>query len=135
MTLNERLDSMGISNAVKRPIIRTMDIVSDIVNANGKKAPKKIFVEMARGASDDERGKRKKSRKTQLEELYKQIKSEDSVPLLKGLEKMGDFADRNLQSQKLYLYYLQMGKCMYCGKPILPEELNNGIAFPNRTIF
>lgn len=125
MTLNERLDSMGISNAVKRPIIRTMDIVSDIVKANGKEALRKIFVEMARGTSDDERGKRTKSRKTQLEEFYKKIKDEDSVHLLKQLEKMGDFADRNLQSQKLYLYYLQMGKCMYCGKPVLIEELNN----------
>lgn len=125
MTLNERLDSMGISNAVKRPIIRSMDIMFDIVKANGKQPPAKIFVEMARGASDEEKGKRSKSRSTQLKELYEQIESQDSVQLLEELLKMGDLADRNLQSQKLYLRYLQMGRCMYCGKPILLEELKD----------
>ncbi len=32
-TLVERLDELGISNAVKRPVMRTLDIIADIVKA------------------------------------------------------------------------------------------------------
>lgn len=60
---------MGISNAVKRPIIRTLDIFSDIVKAK-KYPPEKIFIEMARGASPEQKNKRTKSRKDQIIELY-----------------------------------------------------------------
>lgn len=36
---------------------------------------------------------------------------------------MGDNADRQLQSEALFLYYCQMGKCMYCGRKIHLSEL------------
>lgn len=122
VSLNERLNQMYVSNAVKRPIIRTLEIVSDVVKAVGN-APEKIFVEMARGANENEKHKRTKTRRQSIEELYSKVKSED-VPRLKALlASYGDEADNKLQSDKIYLYFMQLGKCMYTGEPINLNEL------------
>lgn len=124
-SLNDRLDEMYVSNAVKRPIFRTLDIVQDVVKANGG-APAKIFVEMARGGVPDQKGKRTKSRKEQILELYKQVKTDDSRRLLKELDDMGTMADNRLQSDRLFLYYLQLGKSAYTGKPLDITRLTDG---------
>lgn len=121
-SLDERMDDMYLSNAVRRPIYRVLDIVSDIVKAEGK-APDKIFVEMARGSKPDEKGKRTTSRCEMLKELYKAIDTDDVRRLEQQLESMGDEANSRLQSEKLFLYYLQLGRCMYSGEEIKLNEL------------
>ena len=120
-TLADRLDDMYISNAVRRPIYRTLAILKDIEKAFGK--PDKIFVEMARGKEEKNRGKRTSSRLEQIQELYKLCDQTEVRELKQELEKMGDIANNKLQSDKLFLYYMQLGKCMYSGKPIRLEEL------------
>ena len=112
-TVTAMLEDMGVSNAVKRPILRTLDVVKDIVSGLGC-PPEKIFVEMARGEGEK---KRTRSRLDQLRELYKSVE-EDTRLLEKQLEEMGDTANNRLQSDALFLYYLQLGKCMYSGRPI-----------------
>ena len=121
-TLSERLNEMYVSNAVKRPIIRTLEIVSDVVKATGK-APERIFVEMARGANDLEKNKRTKTRKDKIIEYYDKIQSEEVPQLRELLESYGDKADNKLQSDRLYLYFMQLGKCMYSGDEIKIESL------------
>lgn len=123
--LTDRLSEMYVSNAAKRPIFRTMDIVSDVVKATGC-APKKIFVEMARGGTQDQKGKRTQSRAKQLLDLYKAVKTEDAKRLAEELTAMGTAADNRLQDRKLYLYYLQLGKCAYTGHPIDLSRLADG---------
>lgn len=120
--LSDRLDEMYISNAVKRPIIRTLEICKDVVKATGR-APEKIFVEMARDASGDQKGKRTQTRKEQLLELYKKIKTDDARRLEKEIADMGAMADNRLQGDKLFLYYLQMGRCAYSGQKIELDAL------------
>lgn len=120
--LSDRLSDMYISNAVQRPIIRTLDIAGDVVKAMGC-APEKIFVEMARGSMSDQKGKRTVTRKQQILELYKKVKSEDVPHLMKELEAMGDMADNRLQSDRLFLYYMQLDKCMYTGQAIDLSQL------------
>lgn len=115
-SLADRLEEMRLSNAVKRPVYRTLDIVNDIYKAFG--TPKKIMVEMARGATEDQKGKRTKTRYQQLLELYSQCKDEDVRILRRQLEEMGERADNLLQGDKLFLYFLQCGKSAYSGKPI-----------------
>ena len=117
MNLSERLDKMYVSNSVKRPIIRTLDIVSDIEKAMGC-APAKVFVEMARGATEDQKNKRTKTRKSQLLELYSKIKDDDVKEMNRQLDELGEKADNLLQSDRVFLYFLQLGKCAYTGKPI-----------------
>lgn len=119
--LSDRLDDMYISNAVRRPIYRTFAILKDIEKAFG--APDKIFVEMARGGDEKNKGKRKDSRLEQIYKLYEKCHDEDVKDLKKQLEGMGEYANNKLQSDKLFLYYVQLGKCMYSGKDIDVEKL------------
>lgn len=123
--LTERLSEMYVANGAKRSIFRTLDILSDVIKATGA-APKKIFVEMARGGPQDQKGKRTESRKAQLLNLYKKVASEDAKQFTKALEDMGAAADNRLQDRKLYLYYLQLGKCAYTGRPIDLSRLADG---------
>ena len=124
-SLTDRLSDMYVSNAVKRPIFRTLNIVSDVVKAAGG-PPTRIFVEMARGGTPEQQGKRTQSRQKQLLDLYKNVKDDDSRRLAKELEAMGTAADNRLQDRKLYLYYLQLGKCAYTGNPIDLSRLSSG---------
>ena len=121
MTITDIMDGLGISNAVKRPVKRTLAVVDDVVSTM-KYPPKKIFVEMARGT--DEVKQRTKSRKDQILELYKVVDA-DTRELERQLEEMGDYANNNLQSDALFLYYMQLGKCMYSGKPIDITQLKS----------
>ena len=120
-TLEKRLDDMYIPNGVKRSIYRTLDIVGDVVKAFGK--PEKIFIEMTRGATEEQKHKRTKTRKEQILELYRQCRDEDVKELTRQLEAMGEYVDNRLQSDRLFLYYMQLGRCMYTGKPIELDKL------------
>ncbi|MGN1118445.1 MAG: type II CRISPR RNA-guided endonuclease Cas9, partial [Acutalibacteraceae bacterium] len=121
LTLAKRLDNMYISNAVRRPIYRTLDIVRDVVKAFGK--PEKIFIEMARGGSEDQKGKRTKTRKQQILELYDKCKDEEVRLLRQQLEALGDYADNKLQGDQLFLYFMQLGKSMYSNTAIELDKL------------
>lgn len=122
-TLEERLDEMRVSNAVKRPILRTLDIIADVVKVE-KAPPAKIFIEMARGGDPQDKGKRTTSRYKRILELYAQCDTEDVRELQANLEQMVD-AENRLQSDKLYLYYMQLGRCMYTGKRIELSQLSS----------
>lgn len=113
LTLQDKMDELYISPKVKRSIHQTMRIVDEIVDIE-KGAPKKIFIEMARPRSQDVKKERTESRKDKLLKLYKSCKglSEDLVSHL------NNETDQSLRRDKLYLYYLQFGKCMYSGEPI-----------------
>lgn len=112
LTIDSLLDELYISNAVRRPIYRTLDIVKDVKKAC-KCNPQKIFVEMARGGG--EKDKRTKSRREQIEELYKNMDKEEIREISKQLEGK---SDNELQSEVLFLYFMQLGKCAYTGTPI-----------------
>lgn len=116
------MDDMRIANAVRRPIYRTLDIVRDVCKATGR-APKKIFLEMARGGG--EKGKRTVSRREHLERLYKDIEKEYGEDVRALSAKLNGVSDNRLQSEALYLYFLQLGRSMYSGTPIDIENLKN----------
>ena len=73
-------------------------------------------MEMAR-----EEGEKKQtvSRKNRLIELYKKCE-EDTRELMETLETKND---SDLRSKRLYLYYTQMGRCMYSGEEITLSQL------------
>lgn len=106
-----------MSPAVKRPIWQTIKIVREITNIMGG-APKRIFVEVAR--EPGEKGVRKVSRRNQLLDLYKACKKEAPELYDRLANKESDNA---LRSDKLFLYYSQMGRCMYSGDVIDLDEL------------
>lgn len=124
-TLLERLDNMYVSNPVKRQILRTLDVVSDIKKAK-KQDPSIIFVGMARGASDDQKNKRTKSRLEQIEDLYSKAPKSDKARIMflkKQLADMGDMVHNLLQKDKVFLYFLQLGKSVYTGEDIPIEVI------------
>lgn len=112
-TLEQRLDTLYVSPAVKRSIRQTLRIVDEITDIR-KAAPEKIFIEMARGADESQKGKRTESRKDRLISLYKACK-EDSGALYEALEAE---PEGRLRHDALYLYYTQFGRCMYSGEEI-----------------
>lgn len=120
-TLETLLEERYINNSVKRSIYRTLDILKDVRKACGG-APDRIFVEMARGGG--EKGKRTLSRRSQIEELYKAIDVQEVRELSKELEGK---SDNELQSEVLFLYFMQLGKCAYTGKTLDIEKLKTNL--------
>ncbi len=124
MSLEDRLDGMYLSNAVKRPILRALEIISDVVKVNGG-APEKIFVEMARGGTEEQKGNRKISRRERILAFYQEMEEQYPEEIRLMREQLSCKADQALQSEKLYLYFIQLGKCMYSEEAIDIEQLSS----------
>lgn len=105
------VEDLYISPAIRRPLWQALKIVREIVKITGKE-PSKIFIEMAR--ENGEKGKRTISRKARLQVLYKKCR-DDTRDWAKELEGK---SEEDFRSDRLYLYYTQMGRSMYTGKPI-----------------
>ncbi len=122
-SLKEEIDSLYVSPKVRRPIYQTMKIMEEITKIM-KCPPKKIFVEMARGP--EEKDKRKVSRRNALLAIYKKHSKEIESDVFDELSKYDD--DLQFRRDKLYLYFTQMGRCMYSGERIkLSDLFNNNI--------
>jgi len=115
-TLDEVLADSYASPGIRRAIHQTIRIVSEIEKIMGCE-PKRVFVEVTR--QNGEKNKRTTSRKMQLEALYAHCKemAPDVYELLQGYDEAA------LRSTKLYLYFTQLGKCMYSGEPIDLDRL------------
>ncbi|MFM9320222.1 type II CRISPR RNA-guided endonuclease Cas9 [Streptococcus sp. ST16] len=103
----DEIKKLAGSPAIKRGILNSIKIVDELVQIIGY-PPQNIVIEMARENMTTEEGQKKaKTRKTKLESALKNIENSvlenGKVPL----------SDEQLQSEKLYLYYLQNGKDMY----------------------
>lgn len=120
-TLESLFSERYVNNSVKRSIYRTLDIIKDIRKACGS-VPEKIFVETARGGG--EKGKRTESRRSQIEKLYKSVDKEEVRQLSRELEGK---SDNELQSEVLFLYFMQLGRCAYTGKAIDINRLKTNI--------
>jgi len=109
------LDDMYLSPSVKRMVWQTVKIVREVQEVTGRD-PKRIFVEMPR-----EEGEKKESvsRKQKLLGLYKSLGAEGK-DWVKEIESMDE---KDFRIQKVYLYYLQMGRCMYSGEVIPKDKL------------
>ena len=116
-TLGERLDDMYVPTAAKRPIYRTLDVIRDVVKAMGQ-PPKRVFLQSTRGGTRDE--KQLQSRYNRLKALY--ASCDAAAELRAELDAM---EPERLQSDRVYLYFVQLGRCMYTGERIRPEELNS----------
>ncbi len=122
-SLKDILEARGVSNAVRRPIYRTLAITKDVEKAFGK--PDKIFIEMTRSSRTDLKGKRTKSRYQQIIDLYSSCK-EEAKEVQKQLEDLGEAASTRLQSDRLFLYFMQLGRCAYSNAPIDLKSLMSG---------
>lgn len=112
--VSERLEDLYISNAVKRPILRTLDIVKELKGIK-KSSPRKIFIEMARDVGGAKKGVRTVSRRDQIIDLYRNFPDEEVKELRNQLDLK---TDNELKKEVLFLYFIQLGKCLYSGESI-----------------
>lgn len=115
-TLKDYLDQSYASPSIRRAIRQSIHIIGEIEQIT-KRPPKRIFIETTR---EEREKKRTDSRRDALLELYKNCQ-EEAGPLFQSLEAR---SDGELRRDKLYLYYTQLGKCMYSGESINLSELD-----------
>jgi len=110
------------SPANKKGIWQTVQVVNELVKIMGK-APENIYIEMARGEEDK---RRSESRINKIKRLYDSNAREIMVfngevsKQLKGLEK-----NEKMDSDRLFLYFLQEGKCLYTGTKLQLDNLSS----------
>lgn len=100
-----------VAPATKRQIWKAMQVIEEVRRAKGT-YPKRIFVEMARG---EEKKEAKVSRKKMLRSY---LKGE-----LELLAELNEKTDDELRMDKLYFYFMQLGRCAYTGDRIDIEDL------------
>lgn len=111
-TFYERYISSAYANAAaKRTAQQALLVIDDVVKTL-KQEPEVIYIESTR--FDGIKGRNVSPRKTQLQNIYKKING-IPVSLLKELDLV---SDAQLSNDKVYLYFLQMGKDLYTGEPI-----------------
>ena len=112
-----------VSPMVRRGIWQALQMADEYVKAVGR-APDKIFVEVTR--QDGEKGDKGRtfSRKKKLFDLYKNIGKDckDIEDLIAELNHES-VTDSRLRQERLYLYFMQLGRCAYTGDRIDLEDL------------
>ena len=111
------VEELATSPATKRGIYQALKVVEELVDYIGYE-PKNISIEMARS---EEEKVRKDSRKDYINNLYKGCK--DSIENYKKLKHELD--SHEITSQRLFLYFIQEGKCLYTGTPLNIEDIEN----------
>lgn len=111
----EDLDGKYLSPSVKRMVWQTIKMIREACELTGKD-PDKVFIEMPR--EHEEKNVRKDSRKKKLQNLYEALKRDGNIWAESILDEVNDRSDAELRIKKLYLYYLQQGKCMYSQETI-----------------
>lgn len=107
---------LATSPATKRGIYQALKIVKEIVDYIGYE-PARIMIEMARSK---EKKQRTLDRKKYIETLYSKCKNE-----IENYKKLKDeLSHHEINTQKLFLYFIQEGKCLYSGKPLNIEDLD-----------
>lgn len=101
----------------KKAIRQVIKVVDDIVKAAGK-APQFISIEFAR---EDQRSIRTQSRLNQLKHVYEST-AKELVANDKVRSELGEVKDL---TDRLYLYFTQLGRDMYTGKPINIDEISS----------
>lgn len=113
----EVVEPLATSPATKRGIYQALKVVDELVKYIGYE-PSNIMIEMARG---EEEKKRKDDRKKYLTDLYKKQKNDiqDYNNLMRELN------EHEINTQKMFLYFIQEGKCLYSGKSLNIEDLDS----------
>lgn len=117
ITYEKVFEDSYLSPAIKRSVWQTIRIIEEIKKIN-KDSPNKIFLEMTRGRRGD-RG-RTISRRDNLLKKYKEFEIEDYLE-----QSLENFTNADLRRDRLFLYYTQMGRCMYSGEKINLSQLSN----------
>ncbi len=119
-----RSNELGVNDlpgspAIRRSLNQAIRIVDEIVSIAGH-APSNIFIEVTRDEDEKAKGKRTKKRYDQLKEALEVFKKDDPKVWAEIKERSAGDLD-----ERLTLYFMQRGKCLYSGKPIDINQLSN----------
>ena len=115
--LNQYLADRFVPPLSRRPIIQANKLIDEIIEIMNGQLPSHITLEFTRTNNQKDKNKRTTSRREQIKKQIESLKDfEYKQSLLDELSEL--HADPELKSDKLYLYFAQLGKDMYTGKPI-----------------
>lgn len=117
------VNELYVSPMVRRGIWQALTMTDEYIQAVGRN-PDKIFIEVTR--SHDENKTKTQSRKDTLLKIYKEL-AKTSNEISNLLNELNDKTVSQLRQERLYLYFLQLGRCAYTGKRIGLDELNGEI--------
>ena len=115
----ELVKDLATSPKNKRGIYQALKVVEEIVNFMGHE-PQNISIEMARS---EEEKKRTSSRKERLKNIYNDIK--DQIDDYKSLNKELNSKDDNEFTEKVFLYFIQLGRSLYSREKLDINKLND----------
>ena len=107
------------SPAIRRSLNQAIRIVDEIAHIAGH-APDNIFIEVTHDDDEKNKGKRTRRRYDQLKNALETFKKEDP----KIWEEIKSTAPDDLD-ERLTLYFMQRGKCLYSGRSIDINQLSN----------
>lgn len=113
------VDDLPGSPAVRRGLNQALKIVDEIARIAGK-APANIFIEVARDDDMKKKGKRTTRRYDNLKAAIAAVKAQEPQLWREINEVKPDELD-----ERLTLYFMQGGKCLYSGKPLDIARLSN----------
>ena len=117
------INELQTSPANKRAIWQAICVVNEIVKIMGHD-PQNIYVEFARNEEEDKTMKDNRAKKINkiYEDLMSQLKDEMNKDVFSQLNK---FKNERTLTDRLYLYFIQGGKCMYTGQNLDIDNLSN----------
>lgn len=125
VSYRDLIEESYVSPSLKRAILQTLKIYEEIRKITGR-IPKKVFIEMARGGDESMKNKKIPARQEQLKKLYDSCGNDIanfSIDIKEMKSSLSSYDNNSLRQKKLYLYYLQFGKCMYTGREIDLDRL------------
>lgn len=121
----DEVRELSVSPALHRGIWQAVKIIEEISKAMDG-PPRAIYVEVSRDDRPGKKNKVTKSRLNQLIELYEKTKPSEGMTheLFDGLKELKRDGG-NVEDERLFLYYLQQGKCLYTKQSLDVKSLSD----------
>ena len=117
----EDIENLAGSPALKRGIWQTLQVIEEIKNYMGHE-PKNIYIEFAR---EEQEKVRTTTRVKKLKSIYNDIKNQLDVHGKEVYSNLNKQDEKSSIEKRLYLYYTQLGKCVYSGESLDIDKLSN----------
>lgn len=117
----EDIENLAGSPALKRGIWQTLQVIEEIKNYMGHE-PKNIYIEFAR---EEQEKVRTTTRVKKLKSIYNDIKNQLDVHGKEVYSNLNKQDEKSSIEKRLYLYYTQLGKCMYSGESLDIDKLSD----------
>ena len=115
----EDIENLAGSPALKRGIWQTLQVIEEIKHYMGYE-PKNIYIEFAR---EDQEKVRSTTRVKKLKSIYKDLKNQLDNHENEVFANLNKQDEKNSIETRLYLYYTQLGRCMYSEEELDIDKL------------